>query len=159
MAGYIRGIKVNCDSINSCYETTDDLICDVCNKKTESVYVLSPISGEGIKFACYKGECFLKLFKEMLLEHDDGYLKACKITDTKFTTKKTTKKKVRAELTLKLRYKILKRDNFMCVVCGRRPPEVELCVDHIKPVSKGGNNIESNLRTLCTDCNLGKGAD
>ena len=29
MAGYIRGIKVSCDSINSCHETNDDLICDV----------------------------------------------------------------------------------------------------------------------------------
>ena len=26
---YIRGIKVSCDSINSCHETNDDLICDV----------------------------------------------------------------------------------------------------------------------------------
>lgn len=157
MAGWIRDIKVIDNSTNSCHETTSDLICDVCNKKTDAVIALCP-NDNNIKFACEKG-CFFNLFKKMLLEYDDEHLKACKITDITFKTKKTTKKRIRSELTLKLRYKILKRDNFMCVVCGRRPPDVDLCIDHIKPVSKGGNNAESNLRTLCTDCNLGKGAD
>ena len=33
-----------------------------------------------------------------------------------------------------------------------------LAIDHIKPVSKGGKTIPSNLRVLCADCNLGKGS-
>ena len=60
---------------------------------------------------------------------------------------------------LRLRYKILKRDNFKCCICGRNPandPTIELHIDHIIPYSKGGETIESNLRTLCSDCNLGK---
>lgn len=51
------------------------------------------------------------------------------------------------------------RDNFQCVLCGRRPPEVELFVDHIKPVARGGDNSPNNLRTLCFECNAGKGVD
>lgn len=63
-------------------------------------------------------------------------------------------------ISLSLRYKVLSRDRFRCVICGRSPakdPSIELHVDHIHPWSKGGQNIEENLRTLCFDCNLGKG--
>ncbi len=34
---------------------------------------------------------------------------------------------------------------------------VKLHVDHIKPVSRGGKSVMSNLQTLCEDCNCGKG--
>jgi 5-methylcytosine-specific restriction endonuclease McrA len=62
---------------------------------------------------------------------------------------------------LAMRYKILSRDRFRCVICGASPAKdvtVELHVDHIHPWSRGGQNIEENLRTLCFKCNLGKGA-
>ncbi len=56
-----------------------------------------------------------------------------------------------------LRYDILKRDGFKCVLCGATVEDgVKLHVDHINPVSKGGKTIKSNLRTLCDRCNLGK---
>lgn len=64
-------------------------------------------------------------------------------------------------LSLALRYKVLCRDRFRCQICGRSPAKdigVELHVDHIIPWSKGGQNTEENLRALCFDCNLGKGA-
>jgi hypothetical protein len=64
-------------------------------------------------------------------------------------------------VTLALRYKVLCRDRFRCQICGRSPAKdigVELHVDHIVPWSKGGQNTEENLRVLCFDCNLGKGA-
>ena len=61
---------------------------------------------------------------------------------------------------LALRYKILSRDRFRCVICGASPAKdmtIELHVDHIIPWSRGGLNTEDNLRTLCFNCNLGKG--
>jgi hypothetical protein len=64
-------------------------------------------------------------------------------------------------MSLALRYRILSRDRFRCVACGRSPAKdgnVELHVDHIIPWSRGGGNVEPNLRTLCAQCNLGKGA-
>jgi len=60
---------------------------------------------------------------------------------------------------LRLRYRILKRDSFKCCACGRTPavdPSCELHIDHIVPWSKGGPTIEENLQTLCEQCNLGK---
>ena len=54
--------------------------------------------------------------------------------------------------------KVLRRDGFRCVKCGRgREDGVKLHVDHIKPVSHGGKSVMDNLQTLCEDCNYGKG--
>lgn len=57
-----------------------------------------------------------------------------------------------------LRFEVFKRDLFTCQYCGRKAPDVILEVDHIKPVSKGGDNSIENLVTACWDCNRGKGA-
>jgi hypothetical protein len=58
-----------------------------------------------------------------------------------------------------LRFKVLRRDGFTCTYCGRRPPDVELHVDHEVPHSAGGETVIDNLRTACRDCNLGKGKE
>lgn len=57
----------------------------------------------------------------------------------------------------KTRFEIFKRDSFKCQYCGCSAPEVILHVDHIEPVSKGGDNSIVNLITSCDSCNLGKG--
>ena len=63
----------------------------------------------------------------------------------------------RSKMTPTLRYRVMQRDGFRCVLCGRSAKDnVQLHVDHICPVSKGGKTELSNLRTLCQDCNLGK---
>lgn len=59
-----------------------------------------------------------------------------------------------------LRFFILKRDHYRCRLCGiaaRDGEHVRLEVDHITPKAKRGTNDPSNLWTLCTDCNRGKG--
>jgi hypothetical protein len=61
---------------------------------------------------------------------------------------------------LALRFHVLKRDSFRCVACGRSPathPGLVLEVDHSVAWSKGGATVADNLRTLCFDCNRGKG--
>lgn len=70
-----------------------------------------------------------------------------------------SKMKMGRDPSLRLRFKIMRRDNFTCVQCGASPaknPLVELHIDHIFPWSKGGETIYENLQTLCTKCNLGK---
>ncbi len=63
----------------------------------------------------------------------------------------------RAIITDKVRYGILKRDDFKCCVCGSTAKDgLKLEVDHIIPVSKGGKSTPDNLRTLCERCNRGK---
>ena len=63
----------------------------------------------------------------------------------------------RAKMTSSLRYDVLRRDGFKCVLCGSSAQDgVKLEVDHIHPVSKGGKTELGNLRTLCDRCNRGK---
>lgn len=71
--------------------------------------------------------------------------------------KRQTKEFQRKIMTDSLRYDIMKRDGFRCVLCGRTPNDgIKLHVDHIIPVSRGGKTEYSNLRTLCNTCNMGK---
>ena len=55
------------------------------------------------------------------------------------------------------RTRILTRDGYRCVKCGRTPPEVMLHIDHIVPVDDGGSDDADNLITCCEEDNLGKG--
>lgn len=64
----------------------------------------------------------------------------------------------RKSLSNKLRFEVFKRDSFTCQYCGKMAPDVVLEVDHIHPVSKGGDNDILNLVTSCMECNRGKGA-
>lgn len=68
-----------------------------------------------------------------------------------------TSKRERKYLTDKMRYDVLKRDDFKCQKCGISAKDgVKLEVDHIFPVSKGGKTEMSNLQTLCERCNRDK---
>ena len=102
-------------------------------------------------------EEFLKwkgLDKKITLEPDAD-------KNTRATSKKISKQEIR-DIPLKLRLKVLSRDNYKCVLCGQSPshdPSIKLHVDHIHPYSKGGKTAEDNLRTLCNLCNWGKGSD
>ena len=55
-----------------------------------------------------------------------------------------------------VRYRLLKKANGRCSLCGATKKETVLHVDHIVPRSRGGLNDESNLQVLCFKCNLGK---
>ncbi len=70
---------------------------------------------------------------------------------------KESKQYQRSIMTPSLRYRVLQRDMFRCVLCGASSADgAKLEVDHIIPISKGGKTEFSNLRTLCQDCNRGK---
>lgn len=76
-----------------------------------------------------------------------------------FEKEKKRRKALRNEITRKLRFEILERDNYKCFYCGASPkndPNVKLEIDHIIPLDKGGTNDKNNLVTACWDCNEGK---
>jgi hypothetical protein len=64
------------------------------------------------------------------------------------------------DVPLGLRFRVLSRDRFKCVLCGDHPaknPDCDLHVDHVTPWSKSGKTEFGNLRTLCAQCNVGRG--
>ncbi|MBX3402933.1 MAG: HNH endonuclease [Phycisphaeraceae bacterium] len=74
---------------------------------------------------------------------------------------KAGRRRRREQVRLGLRWQVLERDGFACSICGacaKSRHRAGLHVDHIVPVSRGGTNDASNLRTLCSDCNIGRGA-
>lgn len=100
------------------------------------------------KFVDYMNKDEVEQIKQVTRRTEDEH------QNNKIMTHKTS-----SNINLRLRYQVLKRDNFKCVICGRSPakdPNIELHIDHIIPWSKGGETIIDNLRTLCSDCNLGK---
>jgi len=64
-----------------------------------------------------------------------------------------------------LRNEILERNGYTCQLCGAGPGDpdpfnpqrkVRLHIDHIKPISQGGEDEKDNLRVLCSACNQGR---
>lgn len=79
--------------------------------------------------------------------------------NTVVAEKTEASRKTSRDINLRLRFMVMKRDNFKCCACGASPaknPSVELHIDHIIPWSKGGETVIENLQTLCAECNLGK---
>ena len=85
---------------------------------------------------------------------NDEQLDAPKTTETTDNRHKTSR-----NINQRLRFIVMRRDNFKCAICGKSPandPSIELHVDHIIPWVKGGETELENLQTLCSKCNLGK---
>jgi hypothetical protein len=75
---------------------------------------------------------------------------------------KRTHHKTKREVNLRLRFIIMRRDNFKCKNCGRSPAtnqDIILHVDHILAWEKGGETVLENLQTLCSKCNIGKSTE
>ena len=52
---------------------------------------------------------------------------------------------------------LFQRDHHTCMYCGKTMKHNLLTRDHIKPLSKGGKDIWSNVVTSCLRCNTYKG--
>lgn len=55
------------------------------------------------------------------------------------------------------RLKIFERDSYKCHYCSKQLTRFTATLDHIQPVSKGGDNSFDNLITACLHCNARRG--
>lgn len=62
----------------------------------------------------------------------------------------------RKGISKRVRFSVFSRDGFACRYCGATSETVQLVLDHIEPVSKGGSDEPENLVTACQPCNAGK---
>jgi len=70
-----------------------------------------------------------------------------------------TKHRTKREINWRLRFIVMRQDNFKCKNCGRSPatdPTIILHVDHKIAWANGGEIVLENLETLCSKCNIGK---
>jgi 5-methylcytosine-specific restriction endonuclease McrA len=56
------------------------------------------------------------------------------------------------------RIKIFERDGYKCNYCGKQLTRFSATLDHIQPISQGGDNSYENLITSCLHCNSKRGA-
>lgn len=114
-------------------------------------------------------QCYKKRFNGWnnacikFIEYKSGKLIAEEAQDSSVVKKQFPKENPininKRDIPLKLRYTILKRDNFKCTKCGRSPAthlNIVLHIDHEIPFSKDGKTEINNLKTLCSECNIGK---
>lgn len=55
------------------------------------------------------------------------------------------------------RLKIFERDSYKCHYCTKQLTRFSATLDHIQPISKGGDNSFDNLITACLHCNAERG--
>ena len=53
---------------------------------------------------------------------------------------------------------LFKRDQYTCLYCGKHFEYEQLSRDHVKPISRGGRDIWTNVVTSCKRCNARKGS-
>lgn len=137
---------------NSMWYSDMAVFCDYTKKQIYNGYIIY-IEGSDKISICSMEYFFEKLSHQLFARHDYIYIKG--ITSSALPIKKTRSKE-RRKVTASDRYRILKRDNFRCVACGAKAGDIELQIDHIVPISKGGLTTDDNLQALCVTCNIGK---
>lgn len=110
----------------------------------ESVSLLKTISKTKVFY-----EDDIEFAKELSIKNNRGYYINKDFWDAKVRVE-------RARASKKMRLSILSRDHFKCKYCGST---LNLEIDHIIPISKGGKSEYNNLQTLCHRCNINKGTD
>jgi hypothetical protein len=55
------------------------------------------------------------------------------------------------------RLKVFERDSYQCKYCSKQLTRFSATLDHLQPVSKGGDNSYDNLITSCLHCNSRRG--
>lgn len=69
------------------------------------------------------------------------------------------KRRIRAQEAIrKMRPLVIARDGLTCGICGQAVEENDISIDHIIPVSLGGDDVLDNLQVAHRSCNSRKGA-
>lgn len=99
------------------------------------------------------GDCFIVNEKLETVTTDERK----KFTDEQLEMLGMTKSSPRVVLQKEKRLNIYDKSEHRCSICGKPLKYGEMTIDHIVPLSRGGENSEENLRCVCEECNQLKG--
>lgn len=106
------------------------------------------------EWAKRRGEVFRDPDRGIRRLHQDGYLIKIKKGIYHYNPDKV-KQRTLEDFSAAQKAKILKRDGYKCVICGRGKKDgMDLHIDHIKPKDLGGKAIMDNGQTLCSQHNF-----
>lgn len=153
--------------LNKVYQSQSQLL-KISTKRYKSIeddffreLTLKPVTNVNVvvimEYSSPKGQ--VNLSKKDVFNYNDIFTAFNSVSRSKLD-KKTYDDMVlaeRGEVSDSIRYDVFYRDHFKCKICGASSDQgVQLHVDHIIPVSKGGKSTIDNLQTLCERCNIGK---
>ena len=134
-------------------------VWDSLGRQPKMCDLIKPLSLYGTTVYTNRYGSWLKALKIFVRFANSRKLIPVNIVNSEQKRKKV--KRLSRKISIGMRYEVFKRDKYKCRICGATPardPNVTLHADHIIPRSKGGETILNNLQTLCSRCNLGKGA-
>ena len=135
-----------------------EIILNEVNNTAEILDCIMHISGKN-EYSFGLGSTYFlgQAFKEILAHSDVNIKTNVDFEGTKIARKYWQSLRAKRSVSVRVRHSILERDGFRCCDCGASVATgAVLEVDHTIPISKGGSNDLSNLRTLCSDCNRWK---
>lgn len=91
---------------------------------------------------------------ERIKEIEENIILSEAYENNKKTYKHKRKQASRHTAKREVRKRIFEKHGDVCAICGSK---INITIDHIIPVIKGGNNGDDNLRPLCKKCNSSKG--
>lgn len=57
------------------------------------------------------------------------------------------------------RAEIIRRDGRCCYLCGKKDlADEQIHIDHMTPISRGGDHSRANVSVACSECNTAKGS-
>lgn len=101
---------------------------------------------------------YLFLDKVSVLEWYDDWIVSSASWETRVPAIIMLKDMIKRKRTPRFsRYNLFLRDRFKCQYCSTRQSHKVLTLDHVTPVSKGGNTSWENLVAACAKCNQKRG--
>lgn len=98
-------------------------------------------------------EFFLIINDDSIIVTDDEFRAKIKYFTEKYTPSKRTKKLTQKEIN-----KLKEKQKDICPLCNEKIfNNDKIHIDHIKPISKGGEDTIKNMQITHSDCNLSKG--
>ena len=152
-------------SENNYFDKLKNKYLNYCERKIFNKLKLKPVTEFKItvELYCEKMNGYVYEHKKQVFYSEEilGYIKRINNRNGTFYNDKdiwdSISRVERGKVTNKIRFMIYKRDGYRCRICGRGGQAVDLEIDHIKPIAKGGKSTIDNLQTLCKRCNKEKG--
>ncbi len=98
-----------------------------------------------------------RAYKQTHPEYNKNYSRANpELIRRKTAHRRARKKKAPGTYTVEQWEALKVRYEYTCLCCGRKEPEIKLSIDHVVPLTMGGDNTINNIQPLCLSCNSAK---